>query len=182
MRSSGLLVACASLALAACGRAEADPRPEPAATAAPEPNPTVGPLASIAAASGESWNAGQIDWQPYEGGLAKAKAEKKPVCLVLFTNWCPHCRNYSRIFDDAKVVERSKGFVMIRLDADDRQDVATKFQPDGGYVPRTFFLSPEGVLAADIHAPRPKYRYFFDERNPASILAGMEQALRTLAH
>src|SRR5580692_10284584 len=53
----------------------------------------------------ESWNTAQIDWQPYEAGLARAKAQKKPICLVLYTGWCPHCRNYSHVFDDPKVVE-----------------------------------------------------------------------------
>ncbi|MFT3764020.1 MAG: thioredoxin family protein [Minicystis sp.] len=192
MRRDGLLglpatlSACALvvLALAGCGRREDAPKPEPAVQSgttapAPAPDPTVGPLASIA--SGETWNATQIDWQPYEAGLAKAKAENKPVCLVLFTGWCPHCRNYSHVFDDAKVVEEAKRFVMIRINADDRHDVASKYQPDGGYVPRTFFLSPDGQLAADIHAPRPKFQYFFDERNPASLLAGMGEAIRKLA-
>jgi hypothetical protein len=179
-----------ALALAACGRPDAEAKPDPAANAAPEPNPTVGPLATLdtsrsppsarPASAGETWNAAQIDWQPYEAGLAKAKAENKPICLVLYTGWCPHCRNYSRVFDDANVVARAKRFVMIKLNADERHDVAAKHQPDGGYVPRTFFLAPDGVLAADIHAPRPKYRYFFDEHNPASLLAGMDEALRKL--
>jgi hypothetical protein len=183
MRRFAVFAAYALPVLAACGRGQAEAKPDPAATAAAEapPNPTFGPLASIAAAAGETWNAAQIDWQPYEAGLAKAKAEKKPICLVLYTGWCSHCKNYSRVFDDAKVVEQAKRFVMIRLNADDRGDVASKFQPDGGYVPRTFFLSPDGVLAADIHAPRPKFLYFFDERDPASVLGGMEEALRKLA-
>jgi thiol-disulfide isomerase/thioredoxin len=184
MRRFAFFAACAfpALALAACSRPDAEAKPEPTVAAAPEapPNPTVGPLAAIA--NGETWNAERIDWQGYEAGLAKAKAEKKPICLVLYTGWCPHCRNYSHVFDDAKIVERAKRFVMIHLNADEHQDVAAKFQPDGGYVPRTFFLSPDGTLAADIHAPRPKFLYFFDERNPASLLAGMDEALHKLVH
>jgi thiol-disulfide isomerase/thioredoxin len=182
MRRFAFLAACAlhALALAACSRNDAEAKREPAAEA--PPNPTVGPLATIAAEGGETWNAAQIDWQGYEAGLAKAKAEKKPICLVFYTGWCPHCRNYSRVFDDAKIVERAKSFVMIRLNADEHHDIAAKYQPDGGYVPRTFFLSPDGALAADIHAPRPKFLYFFDERNPASLLGGMEEALRKLVH
>ncbi|APR77405.1 Thioredoxin [Minicystis rosea] len=168
-----------AFSLAACSRPDATAQPEPAATAEPPaaaaPSPTVGPLAALV---GETWNAAEIDWQSYEAGLAKAKAEKKPICLVLYTGWCPHCRNYSRVFDDAKVVAQAKRFVMIRVNADDHGDVAAKFQPDGGYVPRTFFLSPDGQLAADIKAPRPKFQYFFDERNPASLLEGMAEAAR----
>lgn len=139
-----------------------------------------GPPASIAAPSGDGFGQGKIDWQPYEAGLAQAKAQNKPVCLVLSTGWCPHCKNYSRVFQDDKVAEQARRFVMIHVDADKSPDVARQYQPDGGYVPRTFFLAPDGTLARDIHAPRPKFLYFFDEHNPASLLGGMEQALRTL--
>ena len=131
-------------------------------------------------AQGESWNAQQIDWQGYEAGLAKAKAEKKPVVLVFYTNWCPHCRNYSHVFDDPTVVDQSKKFVMIRANADEEADLANRFRRDGGYVPRTFFLKPDGTLDPDIHVQRPKFLYFFDEKDPRSLLGGMDEALRKL--
>lgn len=184
-RAASIAIASMILALAACGRPEGDAKADPPAPSA-APNPTVGPLASMVDSDrngtrGETWNAAQIDWQSYTAGLAKAKAEHKPICLVLYTGWCPHCRNYSKVFDDARVVDQAKRFVMIRLNADDENDVARKYQPDGGYVPRTFFLSPDGDMAADIHAPRPRYRYFFDERDPNSILGGMTAALAKFA-
>jgi thiol:disulfide interchange protein len=132
------------------------------------------------AQNGETWNAAQIDWQSYDSGLSRAKAQNKPVCLVFYTSWCPHCRAYSHVFDDPRVVERAKDFVMIRANADDEPDLAGKYTKDGGYIPRTFFLAPDGSLWADIHAPRPKYLYFFDEKDPASLLGGMETALKRI--
>jgi len=45
-----------------------------------------------------------------------AKKENKPVCLIIYTEWCPHCTNYSKIFHNASVVEQTKQFVMIRID------------------------------------------------------------------
>jgi protein-disulfide reductase (glutathione) len=152
-------------------------RPE---TTARSPAPAQPAPVRAAAAGGESWNAAQIDWQPYEAGLAQARAQNKPVCLVLYTNWCPHCRNYSRVFEDPQVVERARGFVMIRANADEEPAVAGKYTSDGGYVPRTFFLAADGTLDPEIHAPRPKFRYFYDERDPRSLLGGMETAARTL--
>lgn len=170
-------------ALTACGRSDTqgsgiqadlthavNPAPPPALA-----RPPVG-----AAATDESWNVAQIDWQPYEAGLGRARAQNKPVCLVLYTSWCPHCRNYSRVFDDPQVVERARSFVMVRANADEEPALAGKFVPDGGYVPRTFFLAPDGTLDPEIHAPRPKFLYFYDERSPASLLDGMGQALRKL--
>jgi thiol:disulfide interchange protein len=136
-----------------------------------------------APARGHDWNDANITWKPLDDGLELAKKEKKPVCLIVFTEWCPHCGNYSKVFHDAKVVEKAKQFVMVRLDQgnDKDKDRAAKYAPDGGYIPRTMFLAPDGTLAPDITAPRPQYKYFYDESKPDSILAGMDAALAKLA-
>ncbi|MGD9762103.1 MAG: thioredoxin family protein [Candidatus Binatia bacterium] len=130
------------------------------------------------AEAGGDWNDNQIKWQAYEEGLEQAKKSQRPVCLIFYTEWCPHCTNYSKVFHDPKVVEKSKEFVMIRLDADQNKQLGPKYAVDGSYIPRTFFLSPAGVLDPDIHVPREQYKYFYDERRPDSILAGMDQALK----
>ena len=96
------------------------------------------------ALAGGDWNDGGVSWQPYDKGLAAAKKEKKPVCLVFYTEWCPHCANYSGVFHDPKVVEKSKQFVMIRLDKDKNAELSKQYAPDGEYIPRTYFLSSEG--------------------------------------
>src|SRR5690348_4328310 len=96
--------------------------------------------------AGGDWNDGQIAWKSYEDGLAAAKKEQKPICLIFYTDWCPHCRNYSGVFHDAKVVERAKDFVMIRLDKDKNAEISKKYAPDGEYIPRTYFLAPDGTL------------------------------------
>ena len=130
--------------------------------------------------AGGNWNDEQIKWQPYEKGIAAAKEEKKPVCLIFYTEWCPHCANYSGVFQDPKVVEQAKQFVMVRIDKDKNAEVSKKYAPDGEYIPRTYFLSSAGVLDPEIHAARDQYKYFYDEKNPESVLAGMEQALKKL--
>lgn len=132
------------------------------------------------AVAGGDWNDAQVQWQPYEQGIAAAKKDKKPVCLVFFTEWCPHCANYSKVFHDPKVVEQSKKFVMVRLDKDKNAELSKKFAPDGEYIPRTYFLSSDGALDADLHAARPQFKYFYDERDAGSLLAGMDAALKKL--
>lgn len=147
---------------------------------------TVGLLAGLLllysqpALAGGDWNDAQISWKSYEDGLAEAKENKKPVCLVIYTEWCPHCTNYSKVFHDPKVVEQAKSFVMIRVDKDKHQEISSKHALDGQYIPRTYFMSSSGEIDPGIHAPRDKYKYFYDERNPASVLAGMESALKKL--
>ena len=122
------------------------------------------------------WNDAQIQWRSYADGLAEAKKESKPICLIFYTDWCPHCANYSKVFHDPKVVAEAKGFVMIRLNGDQEKELSKQFAVDGAYIPRTFFLSSAGKLDESIHAPRDKFKYFYDEANPASVLAGMEAA------
>jgi protein-disulfide reductase (glutathione) len=132
------------------------------------------------ALAGGDWNDAGIAWKSYEKGLAEAKEQKKPVCMISYTGWCPHCTNYSKVFHDPKVVEQAKSFVMIRLDKDENKELSKQYAPDGEYIPRTYFLSADGKLDPSIHAPRDKYQYFYDESAPASILAGMESALKKL--
>ena len=135
-------------------------------------------LSLATAHAGGDWNDKGIGWQAWEAGLAKAKQEKKPVMLVVFTEWCPHCTNYSAVFHDPKVVAQTKKFVMVRLDKDKNAELSLKYAPDGEYIPRTFFLSSAGALDPEIHAPREKYKYFYDEKDPASVLGGMDAALK----
>jgi thiol:disulfide interchange protein len=137
-------------------------------------------VANPPAFAGGDWNDAKIQWQPYEQGLAAAKKDKKPVMLIFFTEWCPHCANYSKVFHDDKVVDQSKHFVMVRLDKDKNAELSKKYAPDGEYIPRTFFLSSDGTLDPDLTAPRPEYKYFYDEREPAQILGGMDAALKKL--
>jgi thiol-disulfide isomerase/thioredoxin len=179
-RVRSVVLGLATLAIVGCGRriseisddAERDTGLVAAVPAKPsQPTPPPRP-----ANGGEGWNSAQIDWQPYEAGLRTAKAQKKPVCLVFSTTWCPHCKNYSHVFEDPRIVARAREFVMIHLDADAEEAIAAKYAFDGAYIPRTFFLAPDGTVESSIHAPRLQSRYFYDERDPASLLAGMETA------
>jgi hypothetical protein len=187
--AGSVVLAFVGLLYASCKDSAPTPEPEahqaPAAAATPTAVATVGNAATPAPAAApkaqaEDWNDTQIAWQSYEAGISQAKTTNKPVCLVFFTNWCPHCRNYSKVFSDPRIVARAKDFIMIRLNADDVPAISNAHSPDGTYVPRTFFLSPDGKILADVHAPRPQYIHFYDESNPQSLLAGMDAALQKI--
>ena len=64
-------------------------------------------LPALALAGGD-WNDDGIDWKPYNEALELAKESGRPICLVFFTEWCGHCKNYSKVFHDKKLVEKSK--------------------------------------------------------------------------
>ncbi len=128
------------------------------------------------AADSVDWNDKAIAWKEYEAGLKQAAAEKRPVCLVFWAGWCPHCRNYAKVFSDPKVVELSKKLVMIRVDSDAAPAVSSKYVGDGEYVPRTFFLTPSGKLS-DLNTGAKQFRYFYDESSPGPLAAAMQKAL-----
>jgi len=137
-------------------------------------------LAPTVVPAGGDWNDGGIDWKSYDDGFEEARTAGKPVCLVFYTEWCPHCTNYAKVFHDDQVVERSKQFVMIRIDKDKNRELSALYAPDGEYIPRTYFLDAKGDLDASLHAPREKFLYFYDENKPASVLAGMQTAIEKL--
>ena len=155
--------------LVACRTSPEATRDVPADAAAPA-------LASASPemlASATPWNPSAIDWKPFDEGLALAKAQKKHVVLVLSASWCPHCRHYSKVFVDPRLVERSKDFVMIRADADADEEVARRYHPDGGYVPRTFILDADGNIEPAGVAKRARYKHFFDEWRADELLEAM---------
>ncbi len=135
-------------------------------------------LGNGAVHAGGDWNDGGIEWRSYADGLAEAKKSSKPVLLIFFTEWCPHCTKYSGLFHDEKVVAKAKDFVMIRLDKDKEAELSGKYAPDGQYIPRTFFLSPSGDVLSSIKAPREKYQHFFNPQESGELLAAMDSALK----
>lgn len=122
------------------------------------------------------WNPKRVAWQPYALGLRAAAREQKPVVLIFYTDWCPHCHNYSRVFHDPRVVEAGRAFVMIRVERDDSPELSREYAFDGDYVPRTFFLFPNGALMEHLHTGRAEYRYFLDEYEPDELLDLMQRA------
>jgi hypothetical protein len=137
-------------------------------------------VAAAPAHAGGDWNDKGISWQTFDAGVATAKKDKKPICLIVYTEWCPHCTNYSAVFHDPAVVEKAKKLVMVRVDKDKNAEISKKFAPDGEYIPRTYFISSAGELDPSISAPRDKYKYFYDEKDPKAVLAGMDAALAKL--
>ena len=122
------------------------------------------------------WNPKQIEWQPYALGLKAAAREHKPIVLVFYTDWCPHCHNYSRVFHDPRVVEASRAFVMIRIERDGDPELSQEYVLDGDYIPRTFFLLPSADVIKQLHSGNTDFRYFLDEYEPDQLLELMKKA------
>ncbi|XOF32832.1 MAG: thioredoxin family protein [Candidatus Electrothrix sp. YB6] len=122
-----------------------------------------------------SWNDSGIHWYDYEEGLAKAKRENKPAILILYSHSCSTCRNYSRrVLHQPSIADAAAAFVMIRVNTAERRKLANAYRFDGGYVPKTFALYPDGRIMQQLHPPK-KYRYFIG-LNPQNLLGLMRNA------
>jgi thiol-disulfide isomerase/thioredoxin len=123
------------------------------------------------------WNDRQIAWVSLDEAVAAARIDPKPICLVVYAEWCPHCHKYSSVFHDAKVVKKAKQLIMVRMDADKDEPAASRYAPDGGYVPRTFFLDSVGKVRKEVLMRSQRYAYFYPESDPAWLLRSMNAAL-----
>lgn len=121
-----------------------------------------------------------VDWQSWEAGLARAKAENKPVVLLVWAHWCPRCRELAPTFGDPEIAELSKQLVMVEQNADDRPAwLSEKFDNlYGGYVPRVFVVRPDGTVRTDITSGNPQYPYFYVPHNKAALVDSLKKALR----
>jgi thiol-disulfide isomerase/thioredoxin len=148
----------------------AQPAPK-AATVAPATiaqAPASAAPAPITAAPGKKrgdieWG-GSIQWKTLDEGLAEAKRTNRPVALLIYADWCPHCHELAPVFTRADVAALAEKLVMIRQDSDEAPDWAQEKYGGpkvGDYVPRLFFLRPDGTIREDLVSDNPRYPYFY---------------------
>ncbi|MCA9627876.1 MAG: thioredoxin family protein [Myxococcales bacterium] len=147
--------------------AEAKPR---AAAAAPTP--------LTPKTEGIEW-AGNIHWVSYEDGLAQARSEKKPLCVVVYADWCPRCRELARVFHRPDVERLAKDLVMVRQNADEPSDWLNQppLAAHGKYVPRVFFFDRRGSFVSQITSSHPRYPFFYAAGAPEALTSSMRKAV-----
>lgn len=139
-----------------------------------EDDPWATPAAANAAPA-----SGEITWESYDAGIARAQAEHKPAIVVFTATWCSQCEAYRSVLADPNVIALSRRFVMIKVDIGERPELNQRYSPDGTYVPRTMFLASDGSHRPDLRSPtRTDYAYFLDTHGPDELLGLMQRALR----
>lgn len=80
----------------------------------------------------------------YKTAIAKAKAEDKPLMMVLGADYCPWCRKFERKVLSSKLVNSYINAEVITLVVDKKYDIKTfpkEFQTS--MTPRVFFINPK---------------------------------------
>jgi thiol-disulfide isomerase/thioredoxin len=68
-----------------------------------------------------------IAWLDYETGMEQAEKQNKLVLAVFTASWCPTCRKLEKeVLQDRSVIAMSRQFICVKVDVDERVDVATK--------------------------------------------------------
>jgi len=64
--------------------------------------------------------------------------------IDFYTDWCGYCEDMDRdTYGDSRVIEKSKDFVSIKVDGDDRQDLINSYIITG--YPTIVFLNSQGT-------------------------------------
>ena len=114
-----------------------------------------------------------INWVDYRGqSVEHLQKENRPALIDFYADWCAACKELDRkTFRDQKVIDKSREFIMLRVDCtltDDKCTALTeKFKVSG--LPTVVFISSKGE---DIHSLRT-----VGFLGPAKMLKKMEKAL-----
>jgi len=124
------------------------------------------------------WNGAEINWRDARSGIYESSRTGRPVLMVFHTTWCSVCKRFRAVFKDPAIVEQSRNFVMILVDADVDKELNGAFAPDGVYVPRTLFLDSDGNVSAKLAGSDPQYPHSLNVDSPDELLALMKKARR----
>ena len=125
-----------------------------------------------------SWGS-TIAWRDWDAALLAAKAQEKSVCVVVYADWCPMCKELAPEFGKPEVASAAAGLIMVRQDQDeDAPWLKERLGQYGNYLPRVIFLDPNGQVREDLQSGHPRYPYFYAALVADRLLANMRAASR----
>ena len=130
----------------------------------------VATLLSLGFAVGAPAQNAEIPWvHSYDEALAQARAEKKPLFVEFYADWCGPCKQMDAdVYSQTEIIEALDGYVCAKVDVDAAMNVAAAYQVNSiprflvisaderivgdqiGYVRKDYFLSVLDMIAEDI--------------------------------
>ncbi|XP_073239584.1 uncharacterized protein [Porites lutea] len=131
------------------------------------------------AVSDNGWG-NDIEWSLLDESFEMAKVGNKPIMLIIHKSWCGACKALKKKFaKSSEITEISKRFVMVNIE-DDSGKEAEKYDVDGAYAPRMFFIDPfTKQIMKEYHNTDPtfdEYKYAYGE--PDQIVVVMKKVLQ----
>ena len=118
-----------------------------------------------------------IAWQPYsEAALVQAKKDQKPVIIDIYADWCLPCKELDKYsFSDARVIEASKGIVMLKADvtrgnSPEAKEILASYGIKG--VPTIIFIGSDGEELRELRINQFEKADFFLARFKSLLNAG----------
>ncbi len=136
-------------------------------------------LSVVSAAAPPDWNDSKIQWMGYEQGISAAKQSGKPIMMIFYADWCPTCHAYKNIFNKPAIISLAKKLVMIKVNVDQFPQLSQQYEYDGGYVPRSFVMSSDGVVLEALY-PEKRYKYFIKSQDVDGFKRLMEKTLAAM--
>lgn len=97
-----------------------------------------------------SWS--QNEWEPnkitYKDALIQAQTENKPIFIMLYATWCPHCNTMKKnVFNDNKVLDfLNKNYICIWKDIEKEDGIAIKEKFKTSGLPIFLFIDAKETL------------------------------------
>ncbi|XP_065649943.1 uncharacterized protein LOC100207796 isoform X3 [Hydra vulgaris] len=123
-----------------------------------------------------------INWMGYEEGLIQAKKMHKAIMLVMYNDYCEFSSFMMKQFRESnEIAEVAKKFVMVNVGEEEGKALGEKFDVDGTYTPRIFFMDPDQNLRTDINNTDSPYKLtLFYYGKTEDILNAMNLALEKI--
>merc|ERR1739848_5252 len=112
----------------------------------------------------------------------EAKSTKKVIMFLIGRRDCPSCKAFLRNLVQSEDFKRkAKEFILAETEDDVDRDTADRYNIDGAYAPRVYFLDPDGEIMTDVWNKETSYienkYYHYDS---ALLLKSMSEALEKL--
>lgn len=134
--------------------------------------------APVHAAPPIHWDA-PVKWTPWAQAMTKAKAENKPVCLVVYADWCPKCRKIAPFFNKPELLAATDKAVLVLQNEDEKPEwLASEFGSSGNYVPRIFCLDKGGNIDHTINSGNERFPFFYrpNDQGITKLLSSIDKA------